>query len=284
MIEEKFMSIRFTQSRRLVQCLFLLCALSAISQAQALYEQCEVLAASAKPEVERHLAALKDKDAQVRIKAASELAKTCEQRAVAPLISLLKDADPLARVAAVEALGQLGDRAAVEPLIAAISDEDWRVRLALGRSLASFQYYEASYAALNALGNPQGEKVKDEGDMRARCAALIAVNQLRDVRFSRKAVTILFGFLDDEREPLRRIAEQAMFELKNTRNGYHELIGILKQHNSPAFREKAAYWLGRLGIQAARSALGQASVGDRDPRVQQVAKDALALLKESGGQ
>jgi HEAT repeat protein len=262
------------------------CALMPVAmvRAQALYQQCPELTAGAEAEVTRRLAALKDKDPKARAEAARQLSKTCDPRVTEPLTALLKDAEPLVRVAAVEALGQLGDRAAVEPLIAAIKDEDWRVRLALGRSLCSFQYYQASYAALNELANPQDAKVTDPNDLRARCVALVAVLRLNDVRFGRKAVSLLFEFLDSEEPTLRQIAEQAMTELKQTRNGPPELIAILKQHNSPAFRRKAAYWLGQLGIERSRAALAEASIGDRDQRVRDTAAEALALLKGSSGQ
>jgi len=268
--------------------LFFVCALAlaAVARGQALSEQCEALAEKpeATAEVTRLLAALKDKESKARLGAAQQLGKSCDQRAVNPLINLLKDPDPLVRIAAVEALGQLGDRSSVEPLIDASGDEEWRVRQAIGRALCAFQYYPASYAALNKVANPQNGPLGDEGDIRARCATVIAINQLRDVRFSRKAVQFLFAFLDDQRQIVRQIAEQAMLELKNTRNGSHELIGLLKQSNNPQFREKAAYWLGKLGVERARPALGEASVGDQDIRVQQAAKEALALIKKQADQ
>jgi HEAT repeat protein len=278
---------RHQNQKLLSPLLWLICffALATLGRAQGLYQQCETLSPKpgAEAEVMRQLAALKDKEAKTRIEAAQRLAKTCDARAAQPLIALLKDEDPLARVAAVEALGQLGDRASIEPLIEAINDSDWRVRVALARSLCSFQYREASVFVLNGLGNPDG-KPKDENDLRARCAALIAVNHLRDVAYCRKAVTLLFGYLEDEREALRQVAEQAMLELKSTRNGKYELMGLLKQSNSPQLRRTAAYWLGRLGIQEARRTLGEASVGDRDARVRDAAAEALALLKKDGGQ
>ena len=74
---------------------------------------------------------------------------------------------------------------------------------------------------------------------------LLMVNQLRDVRFSRKAIGFLFTFLDYEDEKLRRIAEETALELKHTRNGFRELIAILKQYNYPVFRRKADYYLGK---------------------------------------
>ena len=264
-----------------MMCLF---ALTMIGHAQALYEQCPALtsAPSAEAAVKPQLAALKDKDPKTRLQAAQQLSKSCDQRAVQPLVDLLKDPEPEVRASAVEALGRLGDRSAVQPLVdAANFDRDWHVQLALGPALCSFQVFEAGYAALNSVANPQGNKIVDENDMRARCAAILAVNQLRDVRFSRKALGFLFLFLEEDREPLRQIAEQTMYKFKDTRNGPHELIGTIKQNNNPAFRQKAAYWLGKLGIEMGRSILEEAAANDRDPRVQQAAKEALALLNKT---
>ncbi len=248
-------------------------------RAEPLYEQCAQLKndGEAAPGA---IAALKDKESAKRVKAAEALAKSCDSRAIEPLVATLKDPEAQVRLAAVEALGQLGDRASIEPLIEALSDEDWQVRAALGRTLCSFQVYQSSNAALNTLVNTAGRKINDEGDLRARCFGILMVNQLRDVRFSRKAIGFLFTFLDYEDEKLRRIAEETALELKHTRNGFRELIGILKQHNYPVFRRKAAYYLGKYNIEEARPALAEAAAGDRDPSVQQVAKEALAGMKK----
>jgi HEAT repeat protein len=248
-------------------------------RAEPLYEQCSWLE-SRVGSTANSIASLKDADAQKRVKAADELAKSCDSRAVDPLVAALKDPEVAVRIAAVAALGKLGDRNSIEALIEALGDKDWRVRTALGRALCSFHVHQSSNATLNTLVNPGDAKVTDEGDLRARCFGILMVNQLRNVSFSRKAIGFLFLFLDNENEKLRQIAEETAMELKNTRNGYHELIGILKQHNFPGFRRKAAYYLGRYDIEAARPALAEAAVGDRDPSVQKAAKDALDGMRK----
>jgi HEAT repeat protein len=248
-------------------------------RAEPLYEQCSSLQAG-NESAAGAIAWLKSNDAQKRAKAAAALAKSCDSRAVEPLVAALKDSETAVRMAAVEALGQLGDHSAIEPLIEALGDQDWRVRAALGRTLCSFQVYQASNAALNVLVNPGDKPVGDEGDLRARCTGILMVNQLRDVRFSRKAIGFLFIFLDHENEKLRRIAEEAALELKHTRNGYHELIGILKQHNYPGFRRKAAFYLGKFNLEEARAALTEAAVGDRDAGVQKAATEALEGMRK----
>jgi HEAT repeat protein len=243
-----------------------------------LYDQCSSLRIN--PEIS--VSALQDKDPQKRAEAMGRVAEGCDSRAVEPLIAALKDADVSVRIAAVEALGRLGDRNALEALIEAIDDPDWRIRLALGRSLCSFQIHRASYAVLNSLVNPGDRRITEEGDLRARCQGILEINQLRDVGFSRKAVGFLFRFLDDDREKFRRIAEETMMELKRTRNGPHELIGVLKQNNQPEFRRKAAFWLGKLRIEQSRDVLAEASAKDPDPGVRRVAGEALAEMKSKG--
>lgn len=248
----------------------------AISAPQ-LYEPCAALqnneAALA------HLAALKDSDPQQRIKAAALLAKSCDARATEALLAAFRDEDIAVRVAAVEALGQLGDQAAIDALCEDAANQDWRVRAALARTLASFQVYRSSNATLNALANPGDKKITEEGDLRARCLAILAVNQLRDVRFSRKAISFLFVFQDQPQPALRRLAEVTTRELQNTRNGSRELAGILKQSNFPDFRRKAAYWLGQFATAEARAVLTAVAAADRDPSVQKAAQEALAAKK-----
>lgn len=249
-------------------------------RALPLYEQCASLVENneAAPAA---IAALKDKDSQKRIKAAEALAKSCDSRATNPLLAAARsDEDVTVRVAAVEALGRLGDKEAIDPLIESIEDADWRVRMALARALPSFQVYRSNNATLNALTNPGDKKITEEIDLRVRCQGILEVNQMRDVRFSRKAIGFLFIFLDHENIELRRIARETAMELKNTRNGLHELIGILQQHNYPDFRLKAALYLGKFNLEEARPALEQAAASDRDSNVREAAQAALAAMKK----
>jgi HEAT repeat protein len=270
--------------------LLILCALlmtmatGASARAQNFYQQCESLKAEGEPAaaVQKSLDALKDKDAKVREQAAKQLAAACDRRATEPLVSLLSDADPAVRMAAVETLGRLGDREAIDPMLEALYKEaDWKVKDVYASALASFQIYRASYAVLNTIANPQGQKVRDEVELRTRCHAIVLVNQLRDVQFSRKAVSFALSFLSYPEAPLRRLAEETMYALKETRNGRHEITGILKQSHYPDFQVAAAEWIGRLGIEDARYLLEQLTAPeakDINPRVQKAAREALAAL------
>lgn len=242
-------------------------------RALPLYEQCASLQTS--EAATAAIAGLKDKDSQKRIKAAETLAKSCDSRAAAPLLTAIKDEEVGVRIASVEALGKLGDREAIDPLIELIEGADWQMRLALVRTLASFQVYRSNNAVLNLLTNPGDKKITEENDLRVRCFGILTVNQMRDVRFSRKAIGFLFTFQEHEKPDFRRIAEETGLELRNTRNGYHELAAILKQHNFPDFRRKAVYWLGKFNSDEARAALEDAAANDKDPSVKKAAQEAL---------
>jgi HEAT repeat protein len=72
----------------------------------------------------------------IRARAAEELGRSGDSRAVEPLLAALYEGDPATRQAAARSLGQLGDRQAVEGLLAALHDPWWNVRAAACRSLA----------------------------------------------------------------------------------------------------------------------------------------------------
>ncbi|MFN0109319.1 MAG: HEAT repeat domain-containing protein [Blastocatellia bacterium] len=246
-------------------------------RALPLYGQCKLLvdASEKAPSLIAALSELKDKDPQKRIDAAKTLGKLCDTQATAPLMAAFQDENPSVRLAAVEAMGQLGDTEAIDPLIELIEGADWQLRMALVRTLASFQVYRSNNAVLNSLTNPGDQKITEENDLRVRCFGILTVNQMRDVRFSRKAISFLFAFQEHQQQSFRRIAEETGLELRNTRNGYHELAAILKQHSIPDFRRKAAYWLGKFSTDEARAALEDAAANDKDPSVKKAAQDAL---------
>ncbi len=201
----------------------------------------------------------------------------CEPSAGSAAIETLRDADPLKRLKAVEAVYRACDDRAIDALIEAIADPDWRVRAAVGQALCSFQISRASNAALNMLVNPGDRRITDPDDLRARCLTILAINQLRDVRYSRKAIGFLFTFLDFKDERMRLIAEATAGQLKHTRNGYHELVGIVRQHNYPDFRRKAAIWLGT--FPEAAEVLAEVAANDRDESVRRAAREALERMK-----
>ncbi|HEX6702460.1 MAG TPA: HEAT repeat domain-containing protein, partial [Gaiellaceae bacterium] len=60
--------------------------------------------------------ALRNGESELRVRAAHELAKTCDRRALEALLARLADADVQVREAAIYALGRQGE-AGVEPLV-----------------------------------------------------------------------------------------------------------------------------------------------------------------------
>lgn len=267
----------------------LVCALFATLQAQPpaspikpqpFYKQCPALTTdkAADDAVTRAIASLKGKDAKIRTQAAQRLSQACDSRAVEPLIELLRDEDPLIRIAAVEALGKLGASEAVVYLVDLIFDNDWRVRMSLISTMASFKIFKARNAVLNGIANPGGVEVTDENDLRVRCAAILTVNQLQDVQYSRKAILFLHFFMESKQENIRRLAEQTMYELKNTRNGPTEMYALLKQHYFFEIRRWVAYWIAKLNLENAREVLQYAAINDSDQRVRQEASEALKQL------
>ena len=250
-------------------------------KAPALYEQCQSLTVRGANSIAltNAMDALKNAEVKKRRDAALSLSKTCDPRAITPLLVVLREPDIEMRIAAVEALGKLGDATAIDPMIEAIQGGEWRLRAALALALGSFNVHRARNATLNLLVNTGGESVREYDDMYARCLGVLVINQMRDVRFSRKAVGFLFDFLSHKDPKLRNLAEAAATELQHTRNGYHEMIGILQQHGYPPFRRLAAYWLGIWGLPAARVALAEAASNDKDPSVQIAARESLTKIK-----
>ena len=225
------------------------------------------------------IAKLRDKDAAVRAQAAEQLGKGCYQAAANPLVAALQDTAPPVRAAAITALGQLADRDTVEDLRMMTGDADTNVRLALIQALATFTSFSARNAVLNNIANPSDFEVVDETDARVRCVAILTLNDLSNVEYSRKGIYFVYGFLQSRHAVVRQVAEQTMLALKATRNAPTELIATLKTHNNPELRRWAAVWLGKLGIEIGREALTNAAINDANPTVKDAAGKALAQLK-----
>lgn len=249
---------------------------------QPIYEQCKVLNAGTATDdaVAKSIAGLKSPDTKIRAQSAQQLGQSCDKRAVDPLLDSLGDQDPTVRVAAVEALGKLGDQETVQSLIDITGDQDSRVRLALVSALASFPTFKARNAVVNNIANPNGEDISNQDDLRVRCVAILTVCQLKDVSHSRKSILFLYGFLNSQYEATRKLAEQTMFELKNTRNAQTEMVAILKQSNNPALRRWAATWIGKIGFTGARDALQEVAATDSDASVKQLAAESLKQLPQ----
>lgn len=217
-------------------------------------------------------------DSAEKIRLAGELGKTCNKKSTEPLLPLLQEKDPFVRIAAIEALAHLGNEEAIEPLVELAKDPDWRVRFALGPALCAFQKQKSSYAALNYLGVASSAFPLDESDVRARCITFLALEQMRDVSFSRKPLFFLFGLQESKDEGVKNIARETLQAFKETRNGTRELIALLKQSLNPNYRRNCAYWLGQIKAEIGRDILTDVAANDSDANVKKIAAEALKLL------
>jgi len=181
---------------------------------------------------------LKDKDAGVRLKAAEELGKLADVRAVNPLIYVLKiDENRDVRTKAAWALGQIDDPRSVDPLsYASVKDADGYVR---GEAYKALQK--------NTAG---GDKV--------------------DAR----SVDPIIGALKDKNDEVRYRAAEALGILKNA-TAVDPLIYVLKIDENRDVRTKAAWALGQIDDPRSVDPLSYASVKDADGYVRGEAYKAL---------
>ena len=186
--------------------------------------------------------ALKDKDAGVRLKAAEELGKLADPRAVDPLIEALRyDENSDVRQKAAWALGEIGDPRAIDPLsYSSVKDVDYHVR---DQTVAVLQKSTAG-----------GHKV----DTRSADSIIVA--------------------LKDEDPDVRYRAAQALGQIKNT-TALDSLIEALRNDENWGVRQQAAWALGEIGGARAVDPLSYSSVKDADYHVRE---QAVAVLQENG--
>ena len=176
----------------------------------------EALVKIGAPAVEPLIAALKDKDSDVRYAAAKALGEIKDPRAVEPLIAVPKDYYSGVRYAVTEALVKIG-APAMEPLIAALKDKDSKdsdVRQAAAEALGEIKDPRAVEPLIAAL--------KDE-DSDVRAAAAYALGEIKDPR----AVEPLIAALKDGDSDVRKAAAKALGEIKDPR-AVEPLIAALK--------------------------------------------------------
>ena len=186
----------------------------------------EALVKIGAPAVEPLIAALKDKDSDVRYAAAKALGEIKDPRAVEPLIAALGDESSGVRLAAAKSLGEIKDPRAVEPLSAALKDENKYVR-------------RAAAHALDRLGwKPEQDEIagwywmaKCDWD---KCVALGALT-----------VEPLIAALKDTDEEVRRAAAEALGKIKD-RRAVEPLSAAFKDTDKDV-RQAAAVSLDRLG-------------------------------------
>lgn len=164
------------------------------------------------------IAALEDKDWNVRRDAAKALGSTMDPRVVEPLIFHLKDQHPFVRNSVAYALGTIKDRRAVEPLIISLKDSNSFVRVSAAHSLGELKDSRAVVPLVDAL--------KDK-DYVVREEAAEALGKIQDVR----AVEPLIVTLQDQNKSVRNCAVKSLGKIKDTR-AIEPLIGLLNDDDS----------------------------------------------------
>ena len=252
-----------------------------------LLEQCAEMKSDGRVEESIGLSQNSARDEASRVGAIELLGRSCDQRAVEPLIGLLGDASPRIRVAVIEALGRIGDPTSVEPLIEQMEGASHEVLAGLARTLISFKVHTARNAVVNFIaspnrpfGGPVTSPIKSEDDMRLRGAAILTLNELTNTSYNRKSIGFLFEFQQSKDPAVARVAAETIAKLPTTRNGTRELIGILKNNHIPMIKAWVCQWIGRLRLIEGREALAEVVANDRSPEVHEAATAALKILTE----
>ena len=148
--------------------------------------------------VEGLLAALKDSEEQVRLRAAWALGKIGSEQAVDKLLVALQDPDQFLRRMAVEALGQIGSQQAVPALLNTLQERDIFTRRGAVEALGQIGSQEAVPKLRNAL---------QDSDWRVRKRAVKALWKIR----SKEAVEALrAASKDSSYQDVRAIAAEVL--------------------------------------------------------------------------
>jgi len=205
---------------------------------------------------------LRDKESDVRRRAAYALGQIQAKEAVLPLLELLKDKDSDVRGLAASALGQIQAKEAVLPLLELLKDKDSNVRgfaaVVLGQIQAKeavgplFELLKDKYSvvrsnAASALGKLQAkeavgpllELLKDK-ESYARSDAANALGQMQ----AKEAVLPLIELLKDEERNVRASAADALGQIQ-AKEVVLPLIELLKDKERNV-RASAADALGQL--------------------------------------
>jgi HEAT repeat protein len=179
------------------------------------------------------MAALRDKDAAARLKAARALYDIAQHEAVESLTAALKkESDAAIREELVRTLGKISDARTVEPLAACLRDGDPVVRrravLALGRREDE------------SLADPLAKTLEDT-DEQVRICAAVSLGRIGDTR----ALPHLLKLLDDENDKIRRWAARGLGRIGDGK-ALKPLLALLEDDSHPV-RAFAAEAVGKLG-------------------------------------
>jgi HEAT repeat protein len=177
---------------------------------------------------------------------------------------VIDDADATRRSRAAEALGEFMDVKGLPALTqAAMVDHEPQVRLAAVRALGRLNSRSGHTTIAAAMG---------DDDAQVRHAAL---EQVTRVNFWKDADAVI-ALLGDGDAQVRIRAAQVTGELRMA-GAVDSLTTVLRNDSVAAVRQAAAWSLGRIGGGAAQSALRAAEEGERDDRVADALRVALAM-------
>lgn len=273
--------------RHCILCYFILALL--ITMTLSIQTRCETADVSS---IDDLLQNLSHNDAKIRCKAAWDLGKSGDVRAVNPLIIALEDDDRNVREWAAIALAKIG-KPSIEPLEAALESGNdsikWQAAAVLGLindtnctealSLAlqsknsTVRYWAASSLGLIKNGKSQEALVSALGDCNesVRDKAGWALR----TQSGEKAIMLLIDLLQDENSSRRMGAARALGDLNDVR-AVPSLVQSL-QDSEPGMRIEAAVALGRLKDGRAIEPLISA-LNDQDERMRAKTIDALVAI------
>lgn len=207
-----------------------------------------------------------DPDPAVRGMAAWALGQIGERRSLEPLGAALRDRDPHVREMAVLALGALGDARAVPLLEPLVSDSFDGVRSVLTTALENIHTPEA--------GRVLARITTRDGDEHTRMMAGYSTRLV----LGPEAVETFIALLRDTSATIRRMAINNLGDLADPRAA-EALADVLARDSSGNVRSAAAWALGKLGTDAAVTALSGA-MSDPDWHVRM---NAASGLGRTGG-
>lgn len=131
------------------------------------------------PSAEPVMAALKDKDPEVRRVAAQELSRSSDAGAFEPLLTALKDDNYEVRIDAAKALFSLNDSRSVEPFIDALKDKNADMRRIASEGLATLHDKRAVGPLISLL--------EEDYDPNIRAAVSKALKNITNQDFGKEA-------------------------------------------------------------------------------------------------
>ncbi len=123
------------------------------------------------------VAALQNRDSDVRWRAAQALGAIADPYAVGPLAELLKDANEVVREEAARALGQIGDGRAIETLRGVLRDEDRLVRKAAVKALRKIEGHLATLFPETIRLKPIADPVEEAPRVRVSAARALQLEK-----------------------------------------------------------------------------------------------------------